>query len=200
VRELAANDPTTIMASFTAQWTAMLQALGTPMVAPAMEAMKGVTDIFTTIAQVAGKNPNATGIVEWNALRAAIVGLMPSVGALAVAATDAASAVSHLVDDIRKLVGVAGAIGKFFGDHSWKPESDTAPGPRSWMWHPSSVSPAPQGSSRPIVAATNISIDGRQLASAIDQLLGEHHEFPVQAAYSDHLSSYAGPDAPIQDT
>jgi hypothetical protein len=56
---LRAHDPTVIMEAFHKQWTALLEALGSPMVAPAMSAMRSITDLMTSITQFSGAHPDA---------------------------------------------------------------------------------------------------------------------------------------------
>jgi hypothetical protein len=58
-KELSGHDPTTIMNAFTAQWHAMIEAIGSPLVSPAIEIMKMVTSVFTGISQFASTHPEA---------------------------------------------------------------------------------------------------------------------------------------------
>jgi hypothetical protein len=94
--ELTAHDPKTIMEGFHDQWKAMLEALGSPLVGPALEGVKMVTNAFTAVAQFAGAHPDAIRIV---AEGLAILG-----GSLVVGGLVALGAA------IAPLIGVAGGI------------------------------------------------------------------------------------------
>jgi hypothetical protein len=58
-----ASNPTTIMAAFTAQWNAMVTALGGSGVSPAMSAMKNMTDLFKDLASAANADPTGAKVV-----------------------------------------------------------------------------------------------------------------------------------------
>jgi hypothetical protein len=126
--ELSANDPNVIMASFWAQWKAMTEAIGSVIVGPAMEGMKAITSIFTTIAQFAGAHPEGVKIAAegiavlgvalialgGGALLAAIgpligaggliFGLVAALGALAAFNwSSITSAIGTFIDDLRRI-------------------------------------------------------------------------------------------------
>jgi hypothetical protein len=54
---LLAHDSTAVMAKFTAQWTNMLTALGSPLVGPRLEILKQFADVFTQIGQMGRGQP-----------------------------------------------------------------------------------------------------------------------------------------------
>ena len=84
-KQLSANDPTTVMSKFTAQWNSMLQALGAPLVEPAIQVLKSLTGAFTWVSQFANSHPDAIRRIAeaLGVLAVALIGF--GVGAIATA-------------------------------------------------------------------------------------------------------------------
>ena len=96
VSELLAHDPTIVMEAFHKQWSSMLEALGSPLVYPAMDAINRITGVFTSIARLAGEHPEGVKIFF-----EAVIALAVTLGGLGLAALAALLA---------PLVGTGGLI------------------------------------------------------------------------------------------
>lgn len=106
--ELQKHDYSTVMKSFSTQWNNMLDALGSPLVAPALEGFKSMGNVFSSITQFAAANPGAVRIIG-ETLAAVAVGLIAlggaAVGIAAFSAIAAGGTVGLAVAGIAAVVG-----------------------------------------------------------------------------------------------
>jgi hypothetical protein len=214
--ELIKYDPDVVMKAFTEQWKSMIQALGAPMVQPALGVMSNVTDIFTSIAQFAGRNPAAIETIG-KVFAAIAVGLV-AIGGVALAS---------LISIPAAIIGLAAAIGtlaylewdKIKAGFNWiinwfktwisswgLPHANVAPGTplapndfahrftpkfqkERWDYMPNNPG------AKPIQIHTQLHIDGRKFAEAVSLHTARLHEFPTRGAFVDGLGSFQSPDS-----
>lgn len=222
-------DPDTIMKSFHQQWKAMLEALGSPLVQPAMEVMKSITNIFTAIGQFAGAHPEqikliaeaiaaigvalvAIGALALGVVIAGLVGIPGAIAAVVAALGTLAyfewdrikSGIAAVVDAISSLISsLWNAIKKGI---QGIPNSDGLP-IHPGSYHGSSPGSLlhktdwiPSRSGQPIIVHTRLDIDGRRFAQLTSEKMADYHAFPKQAPFYDGQSGWAPPDFQVTTT
>ncbi|MFG1388804.1 phage tail tape measure protein [Xanthobacter versatilis] len=110
--DLAAKDPNTVIKGFREQWENLLTALGSPLVEPAMKALKGLTEAVSGMAQFAAANPETIKNIGLAiaAISAALIGAgIFAVGAAAFSAL-AAAPVAAAIGAVVAVVGGLAAL------------------------------------------------------------------------------------------
>lgn len=222
-----AQNPYGAIGAFTKQWTALTQAMGSPLVQPAMAAMSQLTGLFTSLGKIVGAHPElvrilgegmvalaaglaALATVALGTLLAPLIGAGGLIAALGVALAALAalnwkslsggfSLLNKGIDDLASGLNAAiNAVIGFVGKLGSLPGALENLLP-SWLGgiRHKTMFSPHAGALRPTPISLSLNIDGRTLAQAVSDQLARLGTFPTGAPAFDGGSRFVGNDGTI---